>query len=629
MLSTLIRSGRLFLAGPLISLALCGSLTAADHPNILWLTAEDIGPQLGCYGDQYADTPHLDRFASRSQLYRRVWSNAPVCAPSRTTLITGVHATANGAHHMRSDVPMPAFMRMYPRILRDAGYYCSNNSKEDYNLRQPEKVWDASSRQAHWTNRAAGQPFFAIFNFDITHESQIRRRPHTLRHDPARAPLPAYHPDQPEVRQDWAQYYDNISTMDGEFAARLREIEAAGLAEDTIVFFYGDHGSGMPRSKRWPYHSGLHVPFLVHVPAKWRHLAPNDYRAGGETDRLISFVDLAPTLCSLAGIRPPAWMQGNAFMGEFAARPQSFLHGYRGRMDERLDLVRSVTDGRYVYVRNYMPHLIYGQYLDYMFQTPTTRVWKQLYDAGQLRPPQTFFWETKPPEELYDLTSDRDEVNNLVRSRAHQGILTRMRRENREHLLEIRDVGFAPEAEMHRRRGEAAPYEFARNASEYPLRRILEAAEVASSPAPQPLSKLKRNLRHDNGSIRYWGALGILMRGKESVVSAQADLARALMDASPSVRIVAAQALAQFADGPESEKALAVLRQLSDVRANEYFVCIEALNAIDALGERARSIVPSVLALPRDANVSPKLKEYLARLMERIEATARQISPAP
>ena len=299
---------------------------------------------------------------------------------------------------MRSAVPLPAFMKLYPQFLRERGYYCSNNNKEDYNLTRPGKIWDDSSSKAHWKNRAAGQPFFAIFNSTVSHESQLRVRPHTLKHDPAKVRVRAYHPDTPEVRHDWAQYYDKVTKMDAQAGKRLQELADAGHMEDTIIFFYGDHGSGMPRSKRWPYNSGLHVSLIVYVPEPFKALAPKEYAAGGWSGRLVSFVDLAPTLLSLAGLQPPEWMQGHAFMGQFATPPPKYLHGFRGRMDERYDLVRSVRNDRYVYLRHYMPHLIYGQHIDYMFQTPTTQVWKRLYDEGKLAPPQTCFWERKPPK---------------------------------------------------------------------------------------------------------------------------------------------------------------------------------------------------------------------------------------
>jgi len=348
-------------------------VTTAEQPNILWIVAEDINPHLGCYGDMNAVTPNIDGLATNALRYTKCWSTAPVCAPARTALITGAYPPSLGAEHMRSMVKMPDFMRMYPQFLRDRGYYCVNNSKEDYNVAKSGKVWDESSKKAHWKKRKSSQPFFAVFNIGVSHESQIRVRPHAPKHDPARVRLPAYHPDVPEVRHDWAQYYDKITEMDAIVGSRLQELGDAGLADDTIVFFYGDNGSGMPRSKRWPYNSGLNVPLIIRVPERFRQLAPEDYRPGAATDRLVGFVDFAPTLLSLAGIKPPDWMQGHAFMGRFAAASHKHIFGFRGRMDERYDLVRSVRNDRFIYLRNYRPDLIYGQHLAYMFETPTTQ----------------------------------------------------------------------------------------------------------------------------------------------------------------------------------------------------------------------------------------------------------------
>ena len=471
-----------------------GFARGADLPNILWLVSEDINPQLGCYGDSYAQTPNLDRFAARSLRYDKCWSTAPVCAPARTALISGVFPTSTGSEHMRSMTPMPDFMRMYPQLLRERGYYCVNNAKEDYNLGKGGKIWDASSKTAHYKNRSPGQPFFAAFNMEITHESQVRKRPHTFKHDPAKAPLPPYHPDTPEVRLDWAQYYDNITTMDGIAARHLKELEEAGLADDTIVFFYGDNGAGLPRHKRWPYNSGLRVPLIVHIPEKFKHLAPKDYKPGGATDRLVGFVDFAPTLLSIAGVKAPDWMQGHAFMGAFDTPPQKYQHGFRGRMDERYDMVRSVRNDRYIYIRNYMPHLIYGQYLDYMFQTPTTRIWKQLYDDGKLKAPQTFFWQTKPAEELYDLQADPSEVNNLVNSTPHAAVLAELRQAQRDHLLKIRDVGFLTESEMDRRARGTTRYEMAHDDNKYPLQKISSMADLASSLKPEVLPSFRETV---------------------------------------------------------------------------------------------------------------------------------------
>jgi uncharacterized sulfatase len=214
------------------------SSIGADLPNIVWLTSEDHGPHLGCYGDLYADTPNLDKLAAQGMLFKRAWSTAPVCAAARTALISGIYPPSLGAEHMRSLVSLPAFMKMYPQYLREAGYYCSNNAKEDYNLVEPGQVWDDSSGDAHWRNRGSGQPFFSVFNFGMTHESQIRAADANTVHELAGVRVPAYQPDTPEVRSNWAQYYDRITQLDSAVAEALSALEQARLSEDTIVFFF-------------------------------------------------------------------------------------------------------------------------------------------------------------------------------------------------------------------------------------------------------------------------------------------------------------------------------------------------------------------------------------------------------
>jgi arylsulfatase A-like enzyme len=602
-----------------IFLLLATVARAAELPNVLWITAEDINPHLGCYGDAYADTPNLDRFAGGALRYRHCWSTAPVCAPARTALITGVFPPSLGAEHMRSEVALPRFMKLYPQFLRERGYYCSNNAKEDYNVTKPGKVWDQSSGNAHWTNRAPGQPFFAVFNMERSHESQIRTRPHTLKHDPAQARLPAYHPDTPEVRHDWAQYYDRITEMDALFGRRLRDLEDAGLAADTIVIFCGDNGSGMPRSKRWPYNSGLHVPLLIRVPEKFKGLAPKDYSPGGATDRLVGFVDFAPTFLSIAGIQPPDWMQGRAFLGRFAAPPSAHVFGFRGRMDERHDLVRSVRNQRFIYVRQYMPHVVYGQYINYMFQTPTTRVWKQLFDEGKLKPPQTFFWEAKPPEELYDLHADPDEVKNLVASPEHQAVLNVLRGALREHILQTRDVGFLAEADQHRRAAGTTMYEVGHDPQKYPLEKILAMADLASLLRLDAVPELTRGLSDPDSAVRYWAAMGLLMRGSNAVASARSALRSALNDPSPTVCAVAARALGSYGDPADLEAALAVLKKLAPPDVNGAYVSMLVLNAVDALGPKAAPLVEFLRTMPRkDTNAVNRANEYVPRLLQRI-----------
>ncbi|MCH7725940.1 MAG: sulfatase-like hydrolase/transferase [Planctomycetes bacterium] len=596
----------------------CAAAADPARPNILWITSEDNGPHLGCYGDKFADTANIDKLAARGSVYLNCWSNAPVCAPARTAIISGMYPQSLGGQHMRSMVRMPGYMKMYPQLLREAGYYCTNNSKEDYNLVKPGKVWDESSKKAHWKNRKPGQPFFAIFNHTVSHESRIRSRPHKQVHDPKKVRVPAYHPDTPEVRQDWAQYYDKLTEMDVLVGKNLKELEEAGLSDDTIVFYYGDHGSGMPRGKRWPFNSGLHVPLIVYIPEKFKDLRPDDYDSGEKTDRLVSFVDLAPTLLSLIGVKPPKYMQGKAFLGEHEAQPRDFIHGFRGRMDERYDMVRSMRDKRFVYIRNYMPHKIYGQFVHYMFQTPTTRVWRELYDAGKLKPPTTYFWETKPSEELYDLESDPDEVHNLAQSPEHQDTLRHLREAQFNHALRIRDLGFFPEGEIHSRSEGSTPYRMGRAIDSKAFVMLITRAALASSGKQLDPDTLKTQMSANSSALRYWAAMGILMRGKEAVEPSKDLLVKALKDESPYVRIVAAEALAKFGDEADLMAALKVLIDSAPVDKNGIYVSMLALNALDQINDKAVSLKDQIGQLPKSApSVNRRMRSYVRRLIEK------------
>lgn len=618
-----------------LSLLLClvsfSHLSAADQPNILWITSEDNGPHIGCYGDSYADTPHIDSIAKQGMLYRNAWSTAPVCAPARTTIITGMYPPSLGAQHMRSAVRIPKQFKLYPEYLREAGYYCTNNRKTDYNLAGIGDVWNESSNKAHWRGRKEGQPFFAIFNFTTSHESQIRKRPHTSVHDPSKVRVPAYHPDTSEVRLDWAQYYDKITEMDKQVGRVLKELKEDGLADDTIIFYYGDHGSGMPRSKRWPYNSGLLVPMIVSFPEKYRSLAGKDYQHGGESDRLVGFVDLAPTVLSLAGVKPPAQMQGHAFHGKFETDPQAFQFGFRGRMDERYDVVRVVRNKRYIYLKQFMPHRIYGEHVDYMFQTPTTQVWHKMYEAGELNAAQSHFWEPKPSEELYDLETDPDEVNNLASSPEHQAVLKELREGLYEHLLSTRDTGFLPEPMMHARAGDDTVWEMAQDPRRYDLEAILRVSTIATDRDPENVKKLIDTMTSDDATIRYWSLLGLNVLGESAVKPFGKQVVLRLSDESPSVRIVAAEALANFGDPAAREMAIKSLLELSHVETQGPFVSTLALNSLDSVApEKLVPYAQLIRELPtkheslnsrlRMGAVTPNLTNYLLEKISAVEA---------
>ncbi len=606
-------------------------LKAADRPNVLWLTSEDHGPHMGAFGDPVARTPHVDALAAKGMLFKRAWSNSPVCAAARTTIISGMMANSLGAEHMRSEVAMPEGTRMFPQYLREAGYYCTNNSKEDYNLTKPGQVWDVSSNQAHWRNRPAGQPFFAVFNATQSHEGQVYKRPHVAIVDPGKVRVPAYHPDTPEVRRDWAQYYDKVSEVDAIAGQRLKEVAGAGLSEDTIIFYYGDHGPGLPRSKRWPSDSGLSVPLVVYFPPKWQHLAPKEYAPGAKSGRLVSFVDLAPTMLSITGIRPPSTMQGHAFAGTFQVSGPSFLHGFRGRMDERYDLVRSVTDGRFVYLRNYLPHRSQAQHVGTQFRTPTTQVWRKLFEAGKLNEAQSLFWrEPKAPEELYDLQNDPDEVRNLAALPEHRAVLETLRRELQGAAARIRDTGFLTEAEVHVRSGKQSPRDALATDAAYPFARVFAAADVASLMRPEAVPQLKSYLRDADSGVRYWGAMGALMRGQPAVNALKAELNTALSDAAYSVRIAAAEALAKYGTATELARALDVLKDCADPTKSNAYAGIAAMDTIDALGAKAAPLLEFIRTMPTvDPNAAKRGNEYVQRLQAHVLAKPASPSATP
>ena len=424
---------------------------APSRPNILWISTEDISPDLGCYGDAYARTPHIDRFATQGVRFTRAFASGPVCSVSRSSIITGMYASSIGTQHHRSKAVPPAYVKCFTEYLSADGYYCTNNSKTDYNFKPPVTAWDENGDAAHWRHRAKDQPFFAVFNFTTSHESRTMNpgaHPEVNaaltadeRHDPAKADLPAFYPDSPVIRKDWARYYDCITAMDNQFDALLKQLEDDGLAENTIVFFWSDHGRGLPRGKRWLYDSGLHVPLIVRWPGK--------IQPGGVRDDLVSLMDLAPTVLSIAGVEAPKHFQGRAFLGDNAGPRREFIHATRDRMDETPDTMRAVRDERFKYIRNFHPELPYAQPINFMDKMALMQDWRRLNAEGKLTGPSAlFFRPTKPPEELYDTSVDPVEINNLAESAEHRPTLERFRGELKKWMDQIHDPGPLPESEL-------------------------------------------------------------------------------------------------------------------------------------------------------------------------------------
>jgi N-sulfoglucosamine sulfohydrolase len=598
----------------------------ADRPNILWIVSEDNSPYIGCYGDKLAKTPHIDGLAADGVLYRNAYSNAAVCAPARTTLITGMYPPALGAEHMRSQAQLPGMVKTYAKYLQEAGYYTSNNSKKDYNLDQDLPGWDESSNKAHWKNRPEGKPFFSIFNIGVTHESNLhpsRHDEYPLGADPAKVRVPAYLPDTETTRNRIATYYHCISLMDTLVGEQLQELEEAGLADNTIVFYYSDHGGVMPRSKRFIYASGTHVPLVVRFPEKLAHLSPN--KMGSQTKEPVGFIDFAPTLLSLVGAEIPKYMQGHAFLGEKRTKPAEFAYTFRARADERIDFKRGVTDGKFNYIRNYLAYLPTGQHVNYLWDNPVAPEWEALYKAGKANAAQSAFFEPAPLEELFDLEADPDEVNNLAKDPKHFKTLLRFRQANRDHLLKTRDTGFIPEAlliEWSRGSGKT-PYAIGHDNVQYPLEDILDAADALLVEGRNALPKLQELIKSDNPIIQYWALVNCMVLGKDSV-RATRQIKELMNSPIVSTRIAAAEHLARMGEEDPRPVLNDVLLNSSNVMAR-----LQAINALDhvqkdypydsGVFEKSAAIWPSD-GKDLSADWMGRYKAYDVRVMEFLAA---------
>lgn len=580
----------------------CSSPGDLPPPNILWITCEDISPQLGAYGDPYAHTPNLDKLAEQGVLYTRAFASAPVCAVARSSIITGMYSSSYGSQHMRCEGRLPAGVMTYPEYLRAAGYYCTNNSKTDYNLNIDNKAfWDESSNEAHWRNRPdKDQPFFAIFNFTTTHESRVNdlerhRRaianvPADQLLEPGEAPLPPYFPDTEVVRKLWARYYNNITAMDLQVAEILAQLEEDGLVENTIVLFYSDHGAGIPRHKRWLYDSGLHVPFIVKVPEQYRHLLP--HATGSKTDELVSFIDLPPTALNLAGIPVPENMEGRAFLGENLSPPREYVYAGRDRMDERYDMQRAVRDKRYKYVRYYEAYKPFCQYMNTPEKGAIMKAIRNAQAMGAM--PEAglhIIAPRKPAEELFDTEKDPYELNNLAGDPAYREVLERMRATHAQWSDRTKDTGLIPETIIRQWEAEhnASIYDIMRS-RDIPITLIREMAL-----GDQPVTAMLEGLRHENDAVRYWAA--IHLGNKASAVEDASALVRRLADPIPVVRAAAARALCKMG---ETAKAIPVLEEI--LQDDDSWNRLQAAQVLDEIGEQARPAIPALQSVMEDEN---------------------------
>jgi arylsulfatase A-like enzyme len=552
-----------------------------SRPNILWLTLEDTSEyQFGCYGNTDINTPTIDILAEKGIRFTHASSTAPHCSPARSTLITGCYATTYGMDVHREDYETPADI-FYTSYLRQSGYYCTNNSKTDYNSTIDDKsLWDECGREATYNSplRKPGQPFFSVFNTEATHMGRIRsislegrRDFKALGIDPEKLFLPAHVPDLPAMRSDEAYQLEASREADRWVKAFLDDLEDKGLADNTIVFFFSDHGGCLPRGKGFPFESGLQIPLVIYIPPGWQEKF--DIESGMVSSELVGFVDFAPTILSLAGIKPPDFMQGRAFLGPYAGEPGKYQFGFRTNQENyHFDPCRTVTDGRYKYIRNYIPHKPFCLRNLYQWGMPANLAWDQYILSGECTQEEWLQpYRPKQPELLFDLTSDPWELQNLANDPRYAEILHTMRIQISKHIRETGDLGFFVRG---RRKKPGGLYHWVRE-SDFPVNELIEAAEMASMPAEGDVDGLTLLLGHPVPEMRFWGAIGFNTLGSRGFLKyCPEEVLEAIHDSVPEVAAAAAEAACYLG---ENEKGIAKLIELLESNFSPAYSSLETL----------------------------------------------------
>jgi arylsulfatase A-like enzyme len=531
------------------------TLTHAQKPNILWLTIEDTSPQfIGCYGNEDASTPVIDQLAAEGVRFTNAFSTGTVCSPSRSTIITGARTYKMGTGNHRSNYPVPEFIKGFPYYLQQKGYYVTNNSKTDYNVAHEKEfireAWHESSNKAGWWNRESGQPFFSVFNFNESHQSRTMTRPYEWYQQEVLEKLPEedrigendfamppFYNDTPEMRKQFARVYNSIKLTDNRIGELLDRLAKDQLMDSTIIFFYADHGEGIPRGKTNGINLGYRVPFVIWFPPMYRHLSP--WGTGVVSDELISFEDLAPTLISLAGGKVPDYLKGRVLLGDDRAKPVDRLFLSSDRSDNGIDMVRSVTDGKYVYSRNFMPFMPEAKYIRYMEIGDIKQIMRKDLAEDHLNPLQKSLFEARPAEFLYDIEKDLWETQNLVNDADMQPLLHKMRSALKGNILQSRDVMFLPEYEIGLISRSITPYQFRQDKGKYPIEEIYAAASLSGKRGKGIAEQQVKLLDSPNKIIRYWAVMGLRSQSQKVLAPYKAHLMKAMQDSYPPVVITA------------------------------------------------------------------------------------------
>ncbi len=543
-------------------------LLAANRPNILWLTFEDCSAaNFGAYGNSDIKTPNFDRLAAEGIRFHLAWSNGTQCSPARSTLISGSYATRFGTENHRRTYEVPPEFTFYPPLLRALGYFATNCNKTDYNARS-ENIWDENSRSAtyHSLKRKPGQPFFAVFNADNTHMSRMRsltldgRRDFaaTAGLDPAKLTLPPHVPDLPEIRSDYAMHLEGVQDIDRWIGTFLDDLRNNNLADDTIVFIFSDHGGCLPRGKGFTFDTGLRVPLVVYFPEKWKHLAGPGYTFGQPSPRLVSFVDFAPTLLSLLGEKAPAAMQGRAFFGPHAAPPRDHLIGFTGNQANHFDPTRAITDGKFHYVRNFIPRKPYCLRNSFQWGMPSNLALDAAQLSGQLAPTfSSALYAPRPAELLFDLEQDPYCTRNLAGDPTHAATKTRLASALLEHMRTTGDLGLFPFEQRTHGKTPLPTWVSQQNIS---LDQLLNLAVQTSQPVPENRRTFEQFLAHKQPVFRFWAAQGLAELARLGLLKkAPPALTAAAQDPADEIAATAAEALFYLGETAPARDTLAKL----------------------------------------------------------------------
>jgi len=553
-----------------------------SRPNILWITIEDTSPQfIGAYGNKNAKTPNIDQLANEGIRFSNAFSTGTVCSPSRTAIITGVKTYETGTGNHRSSVRLPAYIKGFPFFLKQAGYYTSNNAKTDYNIAGSDKFikecWDESSGKAGWEKRKPGQPFFAVYNFIDSHQSRTMTWPYDQyqksileklspedRIGDNEFSVPPIYRDSPEMRKQLARSYNSLRYTDIQIGKLLEKLERDHLKDSTIIFFYADHGEGLPRGKTNGIAYGYRVPFIAWFPPIYQHLSPWG-RAGLVSNELIDFEDLAPTMIALAGGMMPNYLKGRVLMGDKRTTPGKYIFLSNDRSDNGPDLSRTITDGRYLYSRNFMCYQPELRYIRYMEIGEIKRQMRLDFERGKLTPFQKSLFQPRRPEMLFDLTNDAWEMRNLADDPAHEVMIKKFRAMMKENVIVNQDVMFLPEYQTHLISPNQNLYDFRKDRQAYPITKIYSAAALAGFKGVEVIQKQVTLLKDRNPIIRYWAMLGLIQHDKKSLVPYKKAIIRAMDDSYPPVVIIAS-VLVYRDDDKEKLKAVALLKDFITIK---------------------------------------------------------------